>query len=78
MHEEKTFIFAHMSSKAWGGGQKALADMSAWNVSFSFGQLHLGKTYIKKCFFSGRTTKVLPSLHQSLYFFLFFFSLIMA
>ena len=36
MHK-KTYIFAHMSVKAYGGGGlglKALADMSAKNVSF--------------------------------------------
>ena len=32
--KKKTYNFAHMSVKAWGGGIKALVDMSAKNVSF--------------------------------------------
>ena len=42
----------------------------------------LGKTHIKKCFFSGRTTKVFPPYTNGLVvhvtFFSFFFSLIIA
>ena len=41
---------------------------SKYFVGFPHSQLYgpgcLGKTHKKKCVFSGRTTKVLPSLHQ--------------
>ena len=38
--KKKTYIIAHMSVKAWGGGLKSLADMSAKNVRF-FGRIPL-------------------------------------
>ena len=42
---KKNYIFAHNSIKAWGGGTKGLAVMSANNVSF-----FLTAPLIKACF----------------------------